>query len=229
MTLSRFLRDYLYFPLGGNRRGPGRRYINLMVTMLLGGLWHGAGWTFVVWGGLHGVYLVINHAWRALRARLGHDLSHSSPWGRAAACFATFLAVVAGWVVFRADSLDSAWAILSAMAGANGFAVPDAWLARWGALGAWLAQLGAASGATPALARTGVVHWIWILLLVVWFAPNTQQIMAAARPALGIPADSATARWQWRPAVASAVVVAVMALAVVVNLNRHSEFLYFQF
>jgi len=62
MTLSRFLRDYLYFPLGGNRKGPARRYINLLTTMLHGGLWHGAGWTFVVWGGLHGIYLVVNHA-----------------------------------------------------------------------------------------------------------------------------------------------------------------------
>ena len=66
MTLSRFLRDYLYIPLGGNRKGPARRYLNLMLTMLLGGLWHGAGWTYVVWGGLHGLYLLVNHAWRNL-------------------------------------------------------------------------------------------------------------------------------------------------------------------
>ena len=70
MTLSRFLRDYLYIPLGGNRHGKARRYLNLMITMLLGGLWHGAGWTFVIWGGLHGLYLVINHAWRAVKPRL---------------------------------------------------------------------------------------------------------------------------------------------------------------
>ena len=67
MTLSRFLRDYLYIPLGGNRRGPSRRYVNLFLTMLLGGLWHGAGWTFVAWGALHGAYLAVNHAWTALR------------------------------------------------------------------------------------------------------------------------------------------------------------------
>jgi alginate O-acetyltransferase complex protein AlgI len=67
MTLSRFLRDYLYIPLGGNRRGPCRRYLNLAVTMLLGGLWHGASWTFVIWGGLHALYLGINHAWIAVR------------------------------------------------------------------------------------------------------------------------------------------------------------------
>src|SRR5471032_1191844 len=64
ITLSRFLRDYLYVPLGGNRKGPRRRYLNLMVTMLLGGLWHGAAWTFVLWGGLHGVYLAVNQLWR---------------------------------------------------------------------------------------------------------------------------------------------------------------------
>ena len=63
MTLSQFLRDYLYIPLGGNRHGRALRYVNLMITMLLGGLWHGAAWTFVVWGALHGAYLCINHAW----------------------------------------------------------------------------------------------------------------------------------------------------------------------
>src|SRR5437016_12464491 len=70
MPLSQFLRDYLYLPLGGNRRGSARRYVNLMITMLLGGLWHGASWTFVVWGGLHGIYLALNHAWRFLRDRV---------------------------------------------------------------------------------------------------------------------------------------------------------------
>ena len=76
MTLSRFLRDYLYVPLGGNRHGRARRYVNLMLTMLLGGLWHGASWTFVIWGGLHGAYLVVNHGWQWLREKLG--------WQRAA-------------------------------------------------------------------------------------------------------------------------------------------------
>jgi len=229
MTLSRFLRDYLYYPLGGNRKGPARRYVNLVATMLLGGLWHGAGWTFVAWGALHGFYLVVNHAWRAFRERLGHDLGRSSRWGRAAGCGVTFAAVVVGWVLFRADSLESAGAILRAMAGLNGFVLPDVWLARWGGFGQWLAGQGVTFDATPALARTGVVHWIWILLLVVWFAPNTQQIMAAAKPALGVPADAAAARWPWRASAATAALTAAMAIAVIFNLHRHSEFLYFQF
>ena len=66
MTLSRLLRDYVYIPLGGNRRGPAWRSVNLLATMLIGGLWHGAGWTFILWGGLHGLYLIVNHAWNSL-------------------------------------------------------------------------------------------------------------------------------------------------------------------
>ena len=228
ITLSRFLRNYLYFPLGGNRKGPARRYVNLMVTMLLGGLWHGAGWTFVAWGGLHGVYLVINHAWRALRARLGHDLKSPTRWSRAASCAVTFVAVVAGWVVFRADSLGTAEAILRAMAGMNGFVLPDVWLARWGGFGEWLASQGVVFGATAGLPRTGIVHWIWILLLIVWFAPNTQQITAAFKPALNMP-DEPAPWFTWRPSAVAAAVTAGMAVAVLINLQRYSEFLYFQF
>jgi len=118
MTLSRFLRDYLYFPLGGNRKGKGRRYINLMATMLLGGLWHGAGWTYVIWGGLHGLYLIINHAWHALRRTLGQDPEQplSRPMHLLSALL-TFLAVTIAWVFFRADTFGHATAIVQAMLG----------------------------------------------------------------------------------------------------------------
>ena len=110
ITLSTFLRDYLYIPLGGNRKGEISRQVNLMVTMLLGGLWHGANWTFVVWGGLHGFYLVINHGVRklfgerapGLRAALGLPL--------------TFIGVVVAWVMFRASSLTVAVDVLQGMA-----------------------------------------------------------------------------------------------------------------
>lgn len=110
MTLSRFLRDYLYIPLGGSRKGPARRYFNLMATMLLGGLWHGAGWTFVVWGGLHGLYLVINHAWERTDLRLP----------RVMAWLITFLAVVLAWVFFRAETFSGAVAMLHGMTGTSG-------------------------------------------------------------------------------------------------------------
>lgn len=111
ITLSSFLRDYLYIPLGGNRCGPLRRHANLMLTMLLGGLWHGANWTFVIWGGLHGLYLVINHAIQPLSQRLPPVFRRVAGWT------VTLLAVVVAWVFFRAAHVDTALRILGAMAG----------------------------------------------------------------------------------------------------------------
>jgi alginate O-acetyltransferase complex protein AlgI len=133
MTLSRFLRDYVYISLGGNRCGKTRRYLNLMVTMLLGGFWHGANWTFIVWGGLHGIYLVVNHAWSAIIERSGWQFGRTSS---AVGCFAggalTFLAAVIAWVFFRAPSLHGALTMIAAMAGANGAELPAglAWYLR---------------------------------------------------------------------------------------------------
>ncbi len=111
ITLSRFLRNYLYIPLGGNRQGWLRRHVNLMLTMVLGGLWHGAGWTFVIWGALHGGCLIINHLWRA-----GFGTA-ARPAARFAAWALTFLVVTVGWVFFRAASASAAMAMLAAMAG----------------------------------------------------------------------------------------------------------------
>jgi alginate O-acetyltransferase complex protein AlgI len=110
ISLSAFLRTYLYIPLGGNRAGKLRRYANLMATMTLGGLWHGAGWTFLFWGFLHGAYLILNHGWTTLaggRLRLP----------RGAAWALTMLGVVIAWVFFRAVSFEAALGILEAMAG----------------------------------------------------------------------------------------------------------------
>jgi len=111
ITLSRFLRDYLYIPLGGNRRGSSRQALNVIITMLLGGLWHGAAWTFVAWGGLHGVALAVNGAWTRSGRRL--------PW--LAGWMITSLFVLVGWVLFRAADFGTAWHILQSMAGLHGF------------------------------------------------------------------------------------------------------------
>jgi len=105
MTLSRFLRDYLYIPLGGNRKGAFRRHLNLMATMVLGGLWHGAAWTFVFWGFLHGAGLVVNHVWRSLGLRMHWLLGRVT----------TFLFVVVAWVFFRAESFGQALVVLKGM------------------------------------------------------------------------------------------------------------------
>ena len=112
ITLSRFLRDYLYIPLGGNRRGPRRRYENLLLTMLIGGLWHGAAWTFVIWGAIHGLLLAVNHLWRervAARPALGKWMPSWLAWAL------TFFAVVLAWVFFRAGNMIEARRMLRAM------------------------------------------------------------------------------------------------------------------
>src|SRR6201992_1247161 len=116
ISLSAFLRDYLYIPLGGNRRGRTRRYLNLFITMLLGGLWHGAAWTFVLWGALHGIYLMINHLWNAKvrRDRKPGRIAHVLGWAL------TMLAVMVAWVVFRAESMHAATLIYKGMLGLNG-------------------------------------------------------------------------------------------------------------
>jgi alginate O-acetyltransferase complex protein AlgI len=148
MSLSQFLRDYLYIPLGGNRHGSVRRYLNLMITMLLGGLWHGAAWTFVIWGGLHGLYLCINHAWNFLMTpvsvRFERVLSVAS--------FAlTFVAVVVAWVFFRADNVTAALSVLSKMADPSHLVLGKAEIAR--------------------------AALVAVYAGIAWFAPNTQAIM----------------------------------------------------
>ena len=105
ISLSTWLRDYLYISLGGNRRGRARTYLNLVLTMLLGGLWHGASWTFVAWGGLHGVGLALTRLVRGDRAPAGHG-----GWRAVLGVVLTFHFVTATWILFRADSFALAWA-----------------------------------------------------------------------------------------------------------------------
>jgi D-alanyl-lipoteichoic acid acyltransferase DltB (MBOAT superfamily) len=112
MTLSRWLRDYLYVPLGGSRRGEIRTAVNVMVTMLIGGLWHGAGWTFVAWGGLHGGGQVVGRLRRRWRRSRGRPDEPSSAGRVFLARVLTFHLVCLGWVFFRAESLGSAFEVL---------------------------------------------------------------------------------------------------------------------
>jgi D-alanyl-lipoteichoic acid acyltransferase DltB (MBOAT superfamily) len=118
MTLSRWLRDYLYIPLGGSRAGAARTYVNLMLTMLLGGLWHGASWTFVVWGGLHGCYLALERA-----LGVGPE-AHPGPAARFLRRVLTFHLVCLAWIFFRAPSFGRAWDYL------RGIAAGTSWLTR---------------------------------------------------------------------------------------------------
>jgi alginate O-acetyltransferase complex protein AlgI len=211
MTLSAFLRDYLYVPLGGSRSGTGRRYLNLMITMLLGGLWHGAAWTFVIWGGIHGTYLLVNHAWRLSRDRWARTVH--LPGAAHAARLLTFTGVVVAWVFFRADTLDTSVRMLVAMAGGNGVALPKAWLAplaaRWGGeLPDWIGV-----GGMGSLGGWSQLAWLSAAMVIVWGLPNTQEIMAR----------------RWKPSATWAIIVAVLAFAGILGLTRASTFIYFNF
>jgi len=204
MTLSRFLRDYLYIPLGGNRHGSARRYLNLMITMALGGLWHGAGWTYVIWGCLHGFYLVVNHGW--LRIGGGRVLAHLlGPLARPVACLLTFVCVCVGWVFFRATDVGQALALLHGMAGLDGL---------------W--------SDTMLIGKRQMAE-ILPLLAIVWVLPNTYEFMARVEPALTAGLELRPGLLQWRPSVPMAILVGVMGFLCITLLRRVTPFLYFQF
>jgi alginate O-acetyltransferase complex protein AlgI len=112
ISLSSWLRDYLYIPLGGNRDGVLKRYRNLVITMLLGGLWHGAAWTFVIWGALHGMYLVIEHWLKHLTSQLGFK---SKMWVQVLLAILTFLGVMFAFVLFRAENVNQALNVIGSM------------------------------------------------------------------------------------------------------------------
>jgi len=136
MTLSRWLRDYLYIPLGGSRHGEVRTAVNIMITMLLGGLWHGAAWTFVVWGAFHGIGQVIGR-WRHRRHQALGIIERTSPWIVARKQFITFNLVCLGWVFFRSDSIQSAFELLGRLgtAGSTALVTPLVLLTIAGMLG----------------------------------------------------------------------------------------------
>lgn len=206
ITLSRFLRDYVYISLGGNRRGSIRRYSNLLLTMLLGGFWHGANWTFIVWGGLHGVYLVLNHTWHAIRKYVVSSDKKASGIEVFIGRFLTFIAVVIAWVFFRADSVGDAFSILQSMVGLHGLFVGyDEYM--------------------------GLLV-SFILLFFIWFLPNTQEVTGYTNPMsyyseISKPREPTFIKWQ--PNLGWAIFTGIMFAVSIMFLSRISEFIYFQF
>ena len=239
MTLSRFFRDYLYIPLGGNRGGFVATCALVMLTMTLCGLWHGAGWTFVAWGTLHGLYLCINHAWRHTTTRLFPQGLLPVPLAKALSWLVTFVAIVVGWVFFRAGSFDAALSVLQGMAGLNGIALPNAIAARLDAVWPVLARLG--FGTYLGGGSQFVFTWLWIaaLLPIALILPNTQQIMRQAQPGLHLhsgrtddelqPAPRLADKLAWRNTTGWAIGIGLLAAISVLAMTRISEFLYFQF
>ncbi|MDE6734553.1 MAG: MBOAT family protein [Desulfovibrio sp.] len=231
ITLGAWLRDFLYIPLGGNRRGRLRQYANLFLTMLIGGAWHGAGWTFIIWGALHGAMLSVNHFFRACtRGTLAERLLAAAP-GRLVCVVLTFFCIDLCWVVFRAPNLDTAMTIYTAMAGAG----PDVWPPLMApdagaGLEGFLARLDPAAPESlmaALLPNRFFSGWLPFALLavcgvIVWCCPNSQEVVFG-------PKEGAQPRVRWRPTTGWAAALAVLSFAALVLASRETVFLYFQF
>lgn len=238
MTLSQFLRDYLYIPLGGNRKGTALRHANLMVTMVLGGLWHGANWTFVVWGALHGIYLVINHAWRSLVGKWIPAQGVSSRIYCVAATALTFVCVMVAWIFFRADSWQAAILMLKGCFGLGGISLPSKGASIVESLGSlgYLMPSGVSFGGVflniPAMGSMGGVapfaKLLVVGLLLVWFAPNCQQLFNYNGQGL---AKSGRSRWDfaWQPKPWVGILLGCLFYLALSKLDKVSPFLYYQF
>jgi hypothetical protein len=212
MTLLRFLRDYLYILFGGNCHGEARRYVNLMLTMLLGGLWHGAGWTFVVWGAWHGLLLALQQAW----ARIVDALKLEVPAAAAVPLrilgwALTFLVVIIGWVFFRAQNMACAWAMLESMVGRHGALLPDQLLT----MAPPLRHIAQGAGAVPYLADGTVMGLVEMAGML-----GLGTVLVLATPAMHELRER-TRYWLVVPCAALVLQRVLYA--------THSEFLYFQF
>ncbi len=228
MTLSRFLRDYLYIPLGGNRKGKARQLINLMITMVLGGLWHGAGWTFTLWGFLHGCYLIIHNAWHQLSQFFGIKLHKLFAW------WITFSAILFAWVPFRALTFESTINIWRGMLGMNGFYLPK-WMKKFSNnIEPWTSDI--------PISFVGIFHhlgpvklmdilWFVLLFIIAFYMPNTQQFMQRYRPVFEATKNYKikTLKLFWRPSLGWSLMISFLFVYATLSLTRISEFLYFQF
>ena len=199
---------YLYIPLGGSWKGQGRRFINILVTMFLGGLWHGAGWTFIVWGSFHGLLLVLNHMWLFLRKQgVVPRLPTAVAWGL------TFLSVVIGWVFFRSDNLPTAISMLMSMAGIHAPSGYQAW------------EFHQADVDIGSLLRLGG------FILITVFAPNVYQFLRAAPAPDGLP-DKPSRIYipqTWLQTRTAALLLGFLFLYILWTAPEIHEFLYFQF
>lgn len=226
MTLSRFLRDYLYIPLGGNRLGEPRRYINLLLTMVLGGIWHGAGWTFLVWGAMHGCALAINHAWHSF-IRLPAHIPPKVIWiFRQVGWLATFLFVVIAWVPFRSANISAALKMWENMVHGT-LLLPSSWSGHLGRMADALRDHGVQFTPDNLLFTPSTdIPLVAMALLAAFFCPNTQQIMRLYEPTLETISGGAIA---WKPTWRHAVLVSLVATAALLCLFEPSVFIYFQF
>jgi len=199
ITLSRFLREYIYIPLGGNRKGEFRTYSNLMATFLIGGIWHGAGWTFLFWGFLHGIAIVIHRIW----STLGFKLNTLLAW------FITFNFINVTWVFFRAEKWDDAMKVLNGMFFGT-LILPQEWQEKLAFLsgydvtfGHWLQSISK---------DRYTMYWVVMGLFVVLIFKNSNELAK-----------------NFKPTFLTSLYAAVLFLIAASSLSKLSEFLYFNF
>jgi alginate O-acetyltransferase complex protein AlgI len=198
--------------VGGNRKGSIRSMLNLVVTMFLGGLWYGASWTFVVWGGLHGVGLIINHGFRSFRRSLGHDLAKTNIIWRGVSWALTFLFVAMAWVIFRAESINGAQSMFRAMLGLNGLHLPE-------------------------FIDHQFIAILILLLFFVCFMPSTQEFLREYKPALDMYGEQVATKggpwiFQYKPGsfvhILLITFMAMLSMFAVLS-DQPTEFLYYDF
>jgi len=235
MTLSRFLKNYLYIPLGGNKKGTTRHYLNLMITMLIGGLWHGAGWSFVLWGGLHGVYLCISHMWGRMKKKIFKTKNQpSNRYSRTAGRLLTFFAVAIAWVLFRSESIEGARNMYHGMLGMNGFSLPTQLDFMIDALRSFFPDTYIVAHGLRSFGYVRGVFKLFLLLIIVWIMPNTYDLMKSGGTSLNLELlnyrTSLIIHWkEWHPSTTWAFTIGMIALLSLLSLTHVSEFLYFQF
>lgn len=208
ITLSEFLRDYLYIPLGGNKKGSMRRHINLFSVMLLGGLWHGSSWNFVLWGGLHGVYLIFNHLWRYL---CNSHKRVASPLFKVLSSSITFALVVVAWVPFRSSSIADTIEIWRGMVGLNG-------------VGLALRDVFPGGG----ISAQEAFRWILGGAFIVFFLPNTQGLMQKFISMRKIISQESLTAGSRLDAIFGLIVGLVFLISILL-FKKNSPFIYFQF
>jgi alginate O-acetyltransferase complex protein AlgI len=254
MTLTRFLTAYVYNPLQlwltRRRLAKGRRgfggpntelgaFLSLLMaptilTMFVSGLWHGAGYGFIVWGLLHGFYLTINHGWRAVAARLWPDRKSYILVMKPVGWVLTFVSVTAAMVLFRSTTITSAADMMKGLAGLNGIALPEALFDRSGPLGGVaLHRLGIVAASWDVRDFAKLAIWISGLMVVALACPNTLQILSRYEPALGVkpqpPRQGIGQILEWKASLPWAIVVSGIAAVAIASINGPSEFLYWQF
>tara|TARA_A100000164_G_scaffold352134_1_gene357504 strand:- start:434 stop:1978 length:1545 start_codon:yes stop_codon:yes gene_type:complete len=231
MTLSRFLRVYLYIPLGGNRNGTLKRYNNLLITMILGGLWHGAAWNFIAWGALHGIYLIINHAWIYLKKKANVTFRIkiiSIPVAR----IITFLVVVIAWVLFRAENISSAGRIYEGMLGINGFSFPSQLANHIVVFQELFPNISIKAEGFGSFGSPVGFIWILLLLILIWFLPNTIEAIDDKNYTNIYKKkkhEDIKEIFKWKPNLIWSFTIALVTALSLMSLNQVSEFLYFQF